>query len=752
MKLKSFTQKNIDNTDFVIGHDKDGCPVKFTPSQLAEYICSICEASNGSYCYNYDNSKLQTESGIFYVEANDGCKCSEVLYSDINKIHINCENDFGIKLEEWLQAGNNIPLTFYVNQSDDPNSFAFLNITNVIKDINYTCQYILDVEFIEGNGSFSNNNSYCFYYINSSDILIRNIGTGAEIYKGQNGAYHELKTLLSLNNSINIVENADEISFEVNPAFIPAQKTIQNIGDGDNQLLLPTITDDFYQIRTLKNKGNGLSIYGGVDNESSYFKTIKSNSLLISENPDGGIQLDTLDYFQNLEDYYVNSNYTPTIQNPADGTIIRPYPTFDEAYNAVVGSGTFWNPENKNKRIVIQTPSTATINPTLNYTEIRLDGVGVSLHYTGIDLYMFDMSLIVNAIPKGALRQELTMPANFKISGSGLIARTNGWGLVKAVGYNATSYLYTDMSPNVVIESLGGLEFQEEYRRNEMLPLTEADNVTPIMFAGYPLYGINTIAPVTPLFYVDGNSVTRNDLMFIGDTINIFHGTQIGFHNMGGNVIIGCKNFNITMNGFYISYSTKGTFPVGHPFDPTGVRAQYKPRTDMYAFINEQTPANGNFVSLLGNYGSEKATHLQGGYQAYFLCKNGSIITFYKSMKLQSVVTMNYAIEFQGTPSSSFYFINGDIFSLFGLGVFLGNGINHNINASNSTFNYGNVPLYTNMGTSKIITSGTYCFLNAIPYRTNVPFFNSNADAILGGLIESMEYIQIGTNEIKTVI
>jgi len=269
------------------------------------------------------------------------------------------------------------------------------------------------------------------------------------------------------------------------------------------------------------------------------------------------------------------------------------------------------------------------------------------------------------------------------------------------------------------------------------------DKVLPISNAEYP---------DLPLFYVDGNSKTRSDLSLIGENIDIFHGTQIGFHNMGGNVIIGCKNFNITMNGFYISYSTKGTFPVGHPFDPTGVRAQYKPRTDMYAFINEQTPANGNFVSLLGNYGSEKATHLQGGYQAYFLCKNGSIITFYKSMKLQSVVTMNYAIEFQGTPSSSFYFINGDIFSLFGLGVFLGNGINHNINASNSTFNYGNVPLYTNMGTSKIITSGTYCFLNAIPYRTNVPFFNSNADAILGGLIESMEYIQIGTNEIKTVI
>jgi len=169
MKLKSFTQKNIDNTDFVIGHDKDGCPVKFTPSQLAEYICSICESSNGAYCFNFNNTNSITQKGDFYVQSNTGCKCASVKYSDVVKLFINCENDFGIKLEEWLQAGNNIPLTFYVSQSDEPNSFAFFKIISVTKDIIIGCQYVINVEFLEGNGEFANGKSFCLYYINQSE-------------------------------------------------------------------------------------------------------------------------------------------------------------------------------------------------------------------------------------------------------------------------------------------------------------------------------------------------------------------------------------------------------------------------------------------------------------------------------------------------------------------------------------------------------------------------------------------------------
>lgn len=184
---------------------------------------------------------------------------------------------------------------------------------------------------------------------------------------------------------------------------------------------------------TVGNSGIGVPVYNGTVGNHTNISSIDSDNLSVTKLSDGTIKINQVD-FTGIKNFYVNSNYIPTLNFPANGSMARPYPTWEEARTAFIGTGTFDNPQFKGAKIIIQTNSIAVLNPTTNMCAIRFEN-NSTLTYTGTDLYMFDTEVIYSIIPKGS-RQELSRPIWMRLEGRGTITRNNGIGLVRGLGSN----------------------------------------------------------------------------------------------------------------------------------------------------------------------------------------------------------------------------------------------------------------------------------------------------------------------------
>ena len=139
-------------------------------------------------------------------------------------------------------------------------------------------------------------------------------------------------------------------------------------------------------------EGGEVSLVHSNTNEKAEISKLKSSSLKLIKNSDGSVSIEQPNE-TGIKTFYVNNTYQPTADFPSNGSVSRPYLTFDEASAAVVGSGTVYNPEHKNARIIVQTSGVVSTNPTINTLTIELQN-NVSLLYTGTDEYMFDSERI----------------------------------------------------------------------------------------------------------------------------------------------------------------------------------------------------------------------------------------------------------------------------------------------------------------------------------------------------------------------
>lgn len=329
--------------------------------------------------------------------------------------------------------------------------------------------------------------------------------------------------------------------------------------------------------------GTGTTLNPYIVNSLSNGKEITSSSLIVTEDDFSiNIEVPTL-LTSSLKTFYVNINYTPTIDSPSDGSIIRPYLTYDEAKTAFIGTGTIITPQYIGSKIVLQTNSSTTTNPTVNNLSLEFEN-NSTLTYTGTNLYMFDTEVLYPLIPKG-VRDELSQEIVIKISGKGTITRDNGIGLVRGMGSDRNGLgLPSDNISQIRL----GLNSNDEITLLErtVYPSSIWDgDITDVL--GVPLednYGFVhqyslQLPPTSPLIYCEYSSAKVFTYPIISDG-NIIIKTLANTALKVVNTNFPFKNVDITVEGSRIS-TISGTKMTDRP-------THYEPHPTRYLIeLNE---------------------------------------------------------------------------------------------------------------------------------------------------------------------
>lgn len=372
--------------------------------------------------------------------------------------------------------------------------------------------------------------------------IIKNVGDGKRVFKGVDGlGRRELRTIKEDDSLITVVENADTVNIGLNETnlttFIQTnQKTydINNVGTGakmyqepdpspvgnittfnvksiksDNLIVTETATEVKLNspISGIASAGTGTPIYNGVNigTGNVEISSIKSDNLIITKELDGTININEPD-FNGIKTFYVNSGYTPTQQFPAIGTLSRPYPTFEEARTAFIGNtNDITNPQWAGAKIIIQTNSIATNNPSVNFINIEFEN-NSTLTYTGTDDYMFDTEVLYTLIPKNSPRNDLTKDIRITLLGKGTITRNNGIGLIRGIGANRNG-LGQLGDKDSIINIAGDITLAERIDYPSSIwdgDITNQGGVTLEAIYGYPHKYSLQLQPTVPLLYCEG--------------------------------------------------------------------------------------------------------------------------------------------------------------------------------------------------------------------------------------------------------
>ena len=265
------------------------------------------------------------------------------------------------------------------------------------------------------------------------EVINKNVGSGVGVYKD------------SIENS----EKNKEYNFKTLKAGVGV--TIQE-QEENTEILLKT-DEDYLKKKILEvsppvvfdppvedggSVGRGIPIYQKLEDKRIKLSTLKSKSLDINKDEDGTINIEVIDKnFGYLKAFYVNNTYEPTKDSPSDGSVIRPFKTWEEAKKAVIGNGNILRPQNLNARIILQTDARTDVNPTINTVIVEIQNNN-TFFYDGADDYMFDSEVLVNMakVDKGGGQYELSSDIYFGIAGNGILSRSKGTGHIRAIGSN----------------------------------------------------------------------------------------------------------------------------------------------------------------------------------------------------------------------------------------------------------------------------------------------------------------------------
>ena len=390
---------------------------------------------------------------------------------------------------------------FNLSASNTLSSTGISDVSDITVDVKKISAFKDHLEFVNSPKSLSNIVGHTVLRLSSKFLTTvsnlfkgRNVGSGAQVYKGSttvgSNTHQDFRTLKS-STSVIVAQTGDEIIPTVNLDWLEEQ--------------LPDVD---YPVIDGKSVGNGFSIYAGLSNKKIQQKSLKEGSGIKISATDSEILIEAVQPgFGYIKNYYVNSNYTPTADSPADGSIIRPFPTFDEAYDEIIGTGTYYNPQNKNAKIIIQTDSYTAINPSINKTTYHFEN-NKFLTYTGVDDYMFDTERIYPNLLDA--NNKLTEEVIMVITGVGTITRTLGVGLVRGVASNRTGTETINDFTSKVIIAPNETDFITLKERNSYPSTTWAGDITNIsnvplsqIYGGEFKYS-TTLVPTLPLIHCEG--------------------------------------------------------------------------------------------------------------------------------------------------------------------------------------------------------------------------------------------------------
>jgi len=293
-------------------------------------------------------------------------------------------------------------------------------------------------------------------------------------------------------------------------------------------------------------------------------KEITSSTLIITEDEVSiNIETPTLST-SSLKTFYINNAYVPTEDSPSDGSIIRPYLTYDEAKIAFIGTGDITTPQFIGSKIILQTNSTTALNPTVNELILEFENNSI-LTYTGIDLYMFDTEILYPLISKNVPRNDLSKNIRITLTGIGTITRTAGIGLIRGMGSNRTAQAQlADKTSTVLIGVKSSDEITLIERSSYPSNIWDGDTTniggdTYESIYGQPYKYSLQLLPTTPLIYSKYNnngSLVFNRGVDSTGTLNIENLANTSILIDSTDTLFGADIVNFTTNTQYITTSS----------------------------------------------------------------------------------------------------------------------------------------------------------------------------------------------------
>ena len=545
-------------------------------------------------------------------------------------------------------------------------------------------------------------------------ISLSNIGMGIELMRPSGINNYGIKKVRSTDNTVDISEDpSGGVDFKVNPNLI---SPFNDIG-----------TD-----------GNGTPIYNGTVNKRIGISSLKSNTLQIVKDEDGTININSVEKgFGYIKSYYVNNGYSPTPDSPSDGSIIRPFTSFDEAVNAVIGNGTRLNPQNAGARIIMQTSSYTAINPTVNTITIELQNAG--LYYTGTDLYMFDTEILYPLVPKD-INGEITQSIYISIVGNGGLYRNNGIGVIRSVGAKRGASTTTN-NMNTIYIRLGE-------KISDEITVSENDNYPDSVWEGQQMRqdGVTTIGssynppsdmrwttqlnPTTPLIMAKGNSFTTFSFSLYGaGRLNIYTLANTGL--WVEDTLVSWNKLHLVPHSHRITVQSGTVGVPGYPdvYQPKDFPAIYAKNANFY--VDSIYHTNGGtfdhhgwktFIKVVGTFNLNGMFNYDTNYYIdtfvdatqldykHFLI-NGKT----GSANLNSRI--NYLIESPNHVKTFYLFVTNSVIT----------GVNH---------------INKNIGVDTIPqTTGTLASINGTPYISGINTYADDTAALANNLLRNAVYL-----------
>lgn len=528
-----------------------------------------------------------------------------------------------------------------------------------------------------------------------------------------------------------------------------------------NFFKLPSLEQKY----TIANIGSGQGVYKNTtivgDNTQFNLKKINSSSLEVVTSIDGNtIDINVINTdFNYLKSYYINSNYEPTIDSPADGSIIRPFPTWDEARTKMIGvigvdldylgrPVSILHPKNRNVTFILQTSATTALNPTINTLSVKF--LNTQLTYTGTDTYMFDSEILYPLVPKDGLN-EITESITLNLYGVGSLNRTTPGGYVRAIGAKR-GLSTTTSNPNYIKFEIGENIDDRlnciEYT-NYSNSVWEGDVLNP---DGITLLGNNynpplslkwttQINPTYPLIYIKNNSFTSFSYPIKGiGSLYIQTFVNTGLHVEDTNLKL--NNLTVLPLSNYISVVQGDTFVADYPgsgiYEPKNAPAIYAKNTVLYidSILNVNT---GTFAF----HGFDKFFKIEGtfilkgaiNYDTYYYIKTFADLT----STSQNYFELNGITVTANLNSRINYLINSSI--------------NGNFNLIMPSTNLTGVKNISQNNSTKIIpiTNGTLSSINNNPYLSGINNYVNDAGASVAGLLQNALYFNTTNNALDKI-
>lgn len=542
------------------------------------------------------------------------------------------------------------------------------------------------------------------------------------------------------------------------PADVPG---VANVGSGADLYKGLNPTTDNHEIRGLTAR-----VVQPVTSDNQLTGTVAANAVVSGDNVELSIDFSRLKVpipkRDGIPEYYINSAADATI---ADGSIVRPYKTWEACRAVIVGTGQDWNPQIKNARVTFQTGMTITETLSVLTTTFVLENDS-TLTYRGNAYAVCDMKALIDAIPlagNGAKQYygSITFEGFGRIRKDESVSNTSPV-VIRCAGYSNSSP--SNLQGNYTIRFYSGririADKQYDLAANfDSTTYTNGANRTVYVLKKQS--GSDIIPATSGLIEVVGRNKNIRDAMYVdqGCILNITPSIQRAIYASDE---AGIVNYGTIL---FETQDAGGGYP--------GVRYGQSKATpnDDWSFNKKYTPSDTvSLVTLTGGSalntsatGSITSFVLgstnEGGYNAFVeLVGEGSQFqtTGESTMSSSSSIRFNHLFYFSGVGSNRLFSISeayttSNLYkSIIGSSVDIKSDNTNRVNISSgrleSRFHLSSTPssivyldiFNSNTSTSNLAVSGGIMLRGEVTYSTSLIGHYEDSTAASANLIRGM--------------